>query len=432
MLQRAHRGRALRDLVRSDRVHRSLYTDPEIFELEMERIFRKAWLYVGHTSQVPEPGDYLTTELAGEPVVMVRSRESGDVRVLFNRCGHRGALVCRESAGNATLLRCCYHGWAFDTEGRLHSVPLREGYDPALLRQPELGMVAVPRVAAHRGFVFASLSPEGPDLKSFLGPAAQRIDEVVNLSPTGEVEVRGGVHKYRFRGNWKAQLENLTDLYHPPFSHESTTAEGRQFQRQGAEQGAQLMDEHGRPISFWDETGVWASPRGHGWAGRMPNAGERTDPAFLEYRAMLVERHGEQRTREILDVPWHNTVIYPGLCIQSMAQHVRVIKPVSVELTEVHVAPILLTGAPAALNQGVIRYLNITHAAASLIQTDDLEAFQRIRQGLRSTGAEWVILGRYAGRDERCDEGWRGSGTSELELRNQYAAWLEYMQGGEA
>ena len=416
-------------LVKADRVHRSIFTDPAIFELEMQRIFRRTWLYVGHESQVPNPGDYLTTELAREPVVMVRSRASGAVRVLFNRCGHRGALVCRERQGNATLLRCCYHGWAFDTDGKLRSVPLREGYDEALLGRPDLGMVAVPRVASYRGFVFASLNPEAAELETFLGPVARRIDDLVALSPTGELEVRGGTHRYRYRGNWKAQLDNITDLYHPPFSHESTTSDGRQFERQGAAGGIDVMDKEGRPVSLWDEAGVWATVNGHGWAGRLPGGSENTDPAFLEYRAMLVAKHGEQRTRELLDVRWHNTIIYPNLCLQSTAQHIRVIKPISVDETEVHVSALLLKGAPAALNRSVVRYLNVTHAAASLIQTDDLEAFQRVQQGLHTGGAEWVILGRYAGRDEKCEDGWRGRGTSELELRNQYRAWLEYMQG---
>ena len=113
-------------LVEPGRVHRRVYTDPDLFELEMERIFGRAWLFVGHTSQVPQPGDYITTELGRQPVIMARHRD-GSVRVLLNRCTHRGAKVVNERKGHAQRLTCCYHGWSFDTDGTLMTVPVPEG-----------------------------------------------------------------------------------------------------------------------------------------------------------------------------------------------------------------------------------------------------------------------------------------------------------------
>ena len=101
---------ALRDLVKPDRVHRDFYTSPEVFELEMERIFGRAWLMVGHDSQVPNPGDYITTTLCRKPVIMSRHTD-GQVHLMFNRCSHRGAQVCTELKGNAARLECPYHGW---------------------------------------------------------------------------------------------------------------------------------------------------------------------------------------------------------------------------------------------------------------------------------------------------------------------------------
>ena len=118
--------RPLSSLIEPGRVHRDVYTDPEIFELEMERIFGRAWLYVGHASQVSAPGDFITTELGRQPVIMVRHRD-GTIHVLLNRCTHRGAKVINERKGNAPRLTCCYHGWSFDTDGRLAGVPVPEG-----------------------------------------------------------------------------------------------------------------------------------------------------------------------------------------------------------------------------------------------------------------------------------------------------------------
>ena len=149
-------------LVQPGKVHRRVYTDPEIFELEMERLFGTSWLYVGHESQVRRSGDFFCTRLGREPVVLVRDGD-GRLNVLFNRCGHRGAKVVAAESGNADEFRCCYHGWTYQTDGRLKSVPVRHGYPDGTvdISDPAYGMPPVPRVDAYRGFVFASLARMG-------------------------------------------------------------------------------------------------------------------------------------------------------------------------------------------------------------------------------------------------------------------------------
>ena len=145
-------------LIRPGRVHRRVYADPAIFALEMERIFARAWVYVGHESQVRAPGDYVRTRIGRRPMVMTR-HEDGSIRVIHNQCAHRGAMVVAKDAGNASRFECCYHGWTYATDGRLIHVPLRHGYpahfDPDDART---AMVAAARVASYRGFVFASLA----------------------------------------------------------------------------------------------------------------------------------------------------------------------------------------------------------------------------------------------------------------------------------
>ncbi len=108
---------AIRALVRPGDVHRDVYTDPELFELEMERLWHAAWVYVGHDSQIPARGDYYTTEIAGRPLIMIRSQD-GAVRVLYNRCAHRGARLVSATSGNCGgILRCPYHGWTYRLDG---------------------------------------------------------------------------------------------------------------------------------------------------------------------------------------------------------------------------------------------------------------------------------------------------------------------------
>ena len=174
---------AIQSLVHRDRVHRSLYLDPEIFDLEMEKIFGRTWVYVGHDSLVPKPGDYITTRIGNQPVVLSRHSD-GEIYVIYNSCGHRGAIVCNEDKGNASLFRCCYHGWTFKTNGDLDAVAMPRGYGKQFdLTDPSLGMKRVPRVAVYRGFVFASLAPKGMSLAEHLGHAQDSIDEVVDRAP---------------------------------------------------------------------------------------------------------------------------------------------------------------------------------------------------------------------------------------------------------
>ena len=152
-------GGDLSRLVTETRVHRDVFQDPAIFDLEMERIFARSWVYVGHASQVPEPGDFLCTRIGAQPVVMTRHGD-GEVYVLYNRCGHRGVKVVAEEAGNARRFVCMYHGWTYDTNGDLDFVTQPEGYPDG--RQPDRvrdGMGRVARVDRICGFVFANLSP---------------------------------------------------------------------------------------------------------------------------------------------------------------------------------------------------------------------------------------------------------------------------------
>jgi len=427
-----------RALVQPDRVHRSVYTDAAVFELELQRVFGRAWLYIGHESQVREVGDFATAWIGRQPVIMIRHADRS-VQVLHNRCPHRGVMVITEERGNTgNLLRCPYHGWTFRTNGALVLAPLRDGY-PHAERMPAdecFGMRRVTRVESYRGFVFASLASLDdpmPPLRTFLGAAGEWIDAIVDRSPEGEVDVSGGVHKYYTRGNWKMQLENLNDLYHPQFAHASSTDKNnRQFTRRYGDEAGPLIDT-AETGSSWDASEAAGIDWGLSWCGPLPfNHKARGGALFEAHREALARRHGAERADEILSERFHNVVLYPSAVLQLASSHVRTIRPVSPQLTEIRVYPIRLKGVPDEINRELIRYLNITHSAASLIQTDDTEMFRRAQGGLASEGQDWVWLNRYLNA-ERVEGGVRKSvGTSELVMRNQYRAWLQYMTAAKA
>ena len=415
-------------LVQPGRVHRRVYADPAIFDLEMERIFGRAWLFVGHSSQVPRPGDYVTLDLGREPVIFTRHKD-GTLKVLQNRCAHRGPKVVSERCGRRNHFTCLYHGWTYDTDGTLVHVPVPEGCG-AHFDKSGFGLAQVPRVAEYRGFVFASLARSGPSFEDHIEPIRANIDDLVDRAPGGEIAFDAGVHRYIYRGNWKLQVENVLDSYHVPFSHASTTnRKGEQFsRREGDAIGAKVID-GAKTAPEWTKRKSFVVGRGHGWTSNTSlDDGKRSSAAYDEYRRALADAVGAERAEYILTPRLHNTLIYPNVSIMGLNIHVRVIKPITVDRTEVNIYPIRLVGAPDEMNARNIRLLNVTHAAASFVQTDDLESFTRAQAGLASGMTDWVDISRGLGAEQE-DEcgGMRGLATHEMAVRAQYDAWREYM-----
>ena len=419
-------------LIEPGRVHRDVYTDPDIFEFEMERIFGRAWLFVGHMSQVPQAGDFVTTELGRQPVIMTRHRD-GSVHVLLNRCTHRGAKVVNERKGHSPRLTCCYHGWTFDTDGRLVTVPVPEGC-AADFDNSAFGLARAPRVGEYRGFVFASLSPKGPSFEDHIGPMKRNIDDLVDRAPDGTLALDAGMHRYVYNGNWKLQVENVLDSYHVPFGHASTVnKQGQQFaRREGDQKGATVVEaDKKQTAASWKDRKSYITGNGHGWTSNTTlDEGKRSSPAYDAYKQALAEKVGAARAAEILTPRLHNSLIYPNMSIMGLNIHVRVIKPVAVDRTEVTIYPIRLVGAPDAMNFGNIRLLNVTHSASSFVQTDDLESFVRAQKGLRSLGTDWVDISRGLGDEEPDRElnATRALATHEMVVRAQYKAWTGYMR----
>lgn len=420
-------------LIEPGRVHRRVYTDPDLFELEMERIFSRAWLFVGHASQVPKPGDYITTDLGRQPVIMTRHHD-GSIHVLLNRCTHRGPKVVNERCGHSNRLVCCYHGWTFDMDGALIGVPVPEGC-AAGFRKEEFGLARAPRVGGYRGFVFASLAADGPGFDEHIGPMKGNIDDLVDRAPEGALAFDAGMHRYAYDGNWKLQIENVLDSYHVPFGHASTVnKDGVQFaRREGDQKGAKVVESDKQSTAAsWKDRKSYITGNGHGWTSNTSlDEGKRSSPTYDAYKRALADKVGADRAEQILTPRLHNSLIYPNMSIMGLNIHVRVIKPIAVDRTEVNIFPVRLVGAPAAMNTANIRLLNVTHSAASFVQTDDLEAFARTQKGLRSTATDWVDISRGLGDEEPDRElnATRELATHEMVVRAQYKAWAGYMRG---
>ena len=429
-------AQSIKGLVQPDRVHRAVYTDHEIFELEMDRIFGRAWLYLGHESQVRSSGDFFTTRMGREPVIVTRHTD-GSVRVLINRCVHRGARVCDGPAGTTSEFVCAYHAWTYGTDGRLAGLPLPGGYERPAAESTGGGLARVPRVDAYRGFLFASLAEQGPTLAEFLGPLRASFDDFVERAPDGEIEVAGGVFKHAYHGNWKLVLENHNDAVHPAFVHASSIWAAREQPAAGggaySEIGVRQMLQNGAPWEVWENTGLWGAGYGHSWMGDYHDDSRLVaaldHPAFAEYRAALERRLGRDGAGRVLaELRW-NSIVYPSSSFMSQFRQLRIVHPIAVDRTVVHAYSFRLKGAPEQMFRDTIAFANVVNGTATPVLTDDLEVYERTQRGLGETRAEWVYLGRGHGGDVPDRDGTLrgGTGTSEIHIRNQFAAWLEYM-----
>ena len=424
-------------LVQADRVHRSVYADPAIFELEMERIFGRAWLLLGHESQVRSAGDYFTTRMGREPVIVVR-QDGGEIAVLVNRCAHRGATVCAEGRGNTERFVCPYHGWSYDRAGALRAVPFESGYEKGKLET--LRLKAAPRVALYRGFVFASLAESGPTLLEFLGPAKGSFDDLVDRAPGGELEVAGGVFKHAYHGNWKLMLENHLDGAHPAWVHASSVAVARGAPEPGKpgeehyfDIAVRQMRQNGAPDAVWEATGMWATPHGHGYMGDYHSDDRLVvglgNPVFDDYRRRLIQELGENEADRVLRVTLWNTVIYPNCSFMSQFRQLRILHPLAVDRTVVYTYSLRMKNAPERMFRDTVAFANVVNGTGSWVLTDDLEVYERLQRGLSSGAVDWVYIGRGHGRDAVGADGTRrgATGTSEVFIRAQMSAWLKYM-----
>ena len=185
-------------LVEEERAHRLIYTDPAIFQHEMTHIFGATWTYIAHESEVAKENDFITRRLGSRPVIVVRDGE-GRIRVLFNRCTHRGTTLCRPEKGNARHFQCPYHGWNFSNTGQLRGVPWADGY-AGDMRDPKYNVAQVPRVENYRGFIFCTLNMDALPLVDHLGPITQPIDDWVGRNPGGRLEVCEA-NRIKYKGN---------------------------------------------------------------------------------------------------------------------------------------------------------------------------------------------------------------------------------------
>ena len=423
----------LASLVQHDRVHRDLYLSEELFALEQEHFFANTWLYLGHTSQVPASGDYLTVDIAGRPLLMLRQGDAS-IRVLYNRCAHKGTRLIGDEAGSTgKFLRCPYHAWTYKLDGSPLAMPLKAGYEGTGLAQCESGrgLVALKHVAVYRDFVFVKIGEAGPGFEDYFGEALHALDNLADRSPVGRLRIEGGVLRNVIRCNWKMYLENINDAVHPMSAHESVTQATRAaWQDQPADAPQPIAIEQllrfGISYESAQQMGGRILPNGHSVLGTRFSAhsGYAQPPG---YEAALAAAHGADRAAEILQRTPQNAICFPSLAVKGSPQGLRVIRPLAADRTLIEAWSLRVEGAPGLLFERSMTYNRLVFSPMSVLAHDDAHLFESIQQGLRGEGNDWVSLHRDFDAAELERSTQDVSGANERLMRNQFRAWVQHM-----
>jgi phenylpropionate dioxygenase-like ring-hydroxylating dioxygenase large terminal subunit len=387
----------VRNLLRLDEglVHSDVYTSPEIFDLEIEKLFHGGWAFVGHDSEIPNPGDYVLRTIGRQSVIMNRDSE-GKLHLLMNRCRHRANSVCQYDQGNTSHFRCSYHGWIYKNNGELVGLPFQEGAYSENFDLKDLPLVAV-KMAVYRGFIWGNLSNSSTTLEGHLGPAAMKaIDLFCDASPEGEIVLRQGCNKTRIYANWKFQGG---DGYHTPFTHKANFAvmrARRKGERSTSTQRGTLEEgwisrDMGNGHYCLDSRSV---------SGRGSNL---PDTAWVrQYRASMVQRYGEERANYIIRTGGNpHAILMPNL--QLLSPDVRVVRPLAVNEFDVFFYCAFLKGVPDELNEMRLRDTEDRMGPAGSINPDDVDMFERNQFGMQQTVDPWKFMARGIDR-ERIDD----------------------------
>lgn len=406
-----------RSLIEPNRVNSRLYYDPAVFQEELEKIWYKTWVYVGHTSEVPNKNDYVTKSIGPTPILMVRDKDN-EIRLLLNKCPHRGNQLCAYEKGNRSTFTCPYHSWTFSTSGDLMGYALPEGYVGT--DKKGLGLGKVPRIAIYRGFVFGSMAKDGPSLEEHLGGAKASLDQLLDNSPDGELDLTAGFLQHRTKANWKFILENETDGYHPGFVHSSifSVAQSGIANLYGSDSTA-LTRDFGNGHTEFDLRPEWRRlDQPLAWFGTKPDR-------LPEYVAAMDAAYGPERARKIMIDGSPHTMIFPNLFIAEI--QLFVIQPISVSESIQHVTAIQFKGGKD-INRRLRQQTMGSVGPAGFLLADDTEMYERNDRGARIRDPEWLVLTRGLHRETRDENGFLvGHSTDETTQRGIWRHYLELM-----
>nr|WP_304607937.1 aromatic ring-hydroxylating dioxygenase subunit alpha [Gordonia aichiensis] len=402
-----------------------MYTDPEIFDDEITKIFEKTWIWVAHESELPKAGSFKSTYVGRQPVIVTKDRK-GTIHTLLNRCRHRGASVCEQKKGTANGFTCPYHAWSYSLDGRLRGIPYPDGYE-GVMEKDGMGLRRL-RTEAYGGMIFATFNGDAEPLDAFLGDAKLWIDRFMKQGGGYPIKVLG-THQFKFRGNWKIQLENTTDGYHFPIVHRSWMAS---VDAETADMMSFMTD----PDCTTHDLG-----NGHSVMQMVPEHSDldiddgaealqaRFDPLVAELADQGLDDTAVRKLVRAMHGTGFNLNLFPNVSMS--ISFFRVLRPISVNETYIEHVALGPDGPPeivGPVNRGRLRVHEHFQGPFGFGTPDDAEGWDRVQRGAQAAPDMPIMVNRGLKREVTSPEGWPTSHvTDETGMRAAYDKWKEMM-----
>lgn len=429
-------SKSIGDLVDSKhgRISRELFVNDEIYRKELENLFTRVWLFVGHESQIPNPGDFFVSRMGEESVILCRDREKR-IHVFLNSCRHRGMKVCRYDEGNTPLFTCPYHAWSYSTDGKLVGVPLYKTHYDGCLDRSQWGLIEVPKLESYKDTIWASWDETAPSFLEYLGDARTHLDNVLDCRDgrEGGSAVLSGIQKWDIPCNWKFSAENfLGDTYHN-VSHRSVDLVGiSPSSRSGTK---------GRRDSELDKAQhLWVSfPQGHGLHSALKPENQEYTEMFLDNK--IVEQYFrhcfEERKRRLgsrARLVAHTGTIFPNTSMLGLQPRALFVwhpnGPMAMEIWRFYLVD---KDAPEEVKDFLRHYYLRYSGPGGMTEQDDAENWNYATVASRGTIARrYPYNYQLSMNAQRINDPVPGVVTPQINeenARNFYRRWVSYIEG---
>ena len=426
-------------------ISREIFVNDQIYKQELENLFPRAWLFVGHASQVPNSGDFFSSWMGSDPVLLTRDTK-GEIYVLLNSCRHRGMRVCRYDEGNTTQFTCPYHAWSYSIDGALvavpgdlHGVPHMKAAYGGRLDKDQWGLVRCPKVRDYKGLIFASWDAEAPDFETYAGDFHWWLDNLADGfdGTEGGTEVFHGVHKWRIKSNWKFVSENfLGDTYHGASTHASAEAVGIGPGGKGKRRHGERKNEGGfskgrRKTSF---------RLGHGASDNLEyeiSYPEFEDDKLTEYFDQAWETRKQKLDAEERPLGGRGpATLFPNMSFSAgFPRTILVAHPISATETEVWRWYLVDKSAPDFVRDWLRHYYMRYAGPGGMVEQDDMENWDYATDASRGVVARRFPYNYQQGLHEELPSVLNQAVHSnhaiagEVNARAFYRRWAEFVDG---